>query len=413
MVGEDVAAAPQGRHDRVVTLDALRGLAAWLVLLSHVGFWTGRTADGAIGGLAARGDAGVAIFFALSAFLLSGPLVRRALGREVRWSPSTYARRRAARILPPYYLALGAVVATALLLGGPAAAVLDAPTLLVHLGVGQGVTGRTFQSFTQTWSLTSEVTFYVLLPVLAGALTPWVTAPASPRARAHRMLAVWTLVGTLGVLVQAGVSPFTGPGASWWPGAVATSALGHALWFAVGGALAVVLEAESSGVRLVGGRGATLLEMLRTSPGTMLLAAGVLWLAAATSLAGPRDLADPSTGAAVAKEVVYALAAGGLMLAALSRGVAGVVADSRLAGACRFLGNTSYGVFLWHVLVLQVVFAVLDLPLFAAPFVPVLVLVTVLSLGLAQLSWVLVERPVIAWAHGRPVAAEPRPAHRA
>ena len=54
-------------------LDGVRALAALLVLVSHVGFWTGRTEQGWSGTLLARGDVGVAIFFALSAFLLAGP----------------------------------------------------------------------------------------------------------------------------------------------------------------------------------------------------------------------------------------------------------------------------------------------------------------------------------------------------
>ena len=54
---------------RTVTLDALRGLGALLVLVSHVGFWSGATREGVVGGLMARGDVGVALFFALSAFL--------------------------------------------------------------------------------------------------------------------------------------------------------------------------------------------------------------------------------------------------------------------------------------------------------------------------------------------------------
>lgn len=395
-----------------MTLDALRGVAAWLVLLSHVGFWTGRTGSGAVGGLTARGDAGVAVFFALSAFLLAAPFVRRGLGGPARWTLATYARRRAARILPAYYLALAGVVVTAAVLGGAAAGHLDLPTLLVHLVVGQGITGRTFQSFTQSWSLTSELTFYLVLPGLAALAAPWVTAVADPSARGRRMLTLCAALGLAGLLVQATAATVTGPGSPWWAGALATSAAGHALWFAVGAAATVLVEAERAGVRLTSGWLGAGVEVLRTSPGTLLLVAGVVWVAAATPLAGPRDLADPSLAAAVAKEALYSLAAGALLLAAVSRGLPEQAATSPLAPLCRFLGEVSYGVFLWHVLVLQIVFAALGLSLFAAPFVPVLVLVTVVSTGLAALSWALVERPLIAWAHRAPAAAEPRPAAR-
>src|SRR5699024_1511363 len=105
MVGDDIETHPPPRP-RVLGLDLVRGVAAWLVLLSHVAFWTGRSTHGVVGGLAARGELGVAVFFALSAFLLSTPFVRRALGTPARWSLGTYLIRRAARILPAYLLAL-------------------------------------------------------------------------------------------------------------------------------------------------------------------------------------------------------------------------------------------------------------------------------------------------------------------
>lgn len=410
--------SPTTAQPRTVTLDALRGVAAWLVLLSHVGFWTGETSGGAVGSLAARGDVGVAIFFALSAALLSAPFVRRGLGEPATFSPARYARRRLARILPAYYLALAGVLLTAVALGDPGG-VLSLPTVLVHLVLGQGVTGVTFQSFTQTWSLTTEAVFYLVLPLGAALAVPWVLAAgpgaadesARRRARGRRMILGCAVLGLLGLPVQGLAAVFTGEGASWWAGALATSVPGHALWFAVGIAVTVLLEAERAGTRLWGGRAGELVEVLRTSPGTLVLLALVVWAVAATPLAGPRDLTDPAAGALVAREVLYGVIALALLLAATSRGLPERAAASRLAGPSRWLGDTSYGVFLWHVLVLQVVYAALDLRLFYVPFVPMLVLVTVLSLGIAHLSWVLVERRFIAWAH-RDAAARPAAARR-
>ena len=390
---------------RILGLDLLRAVAAWLVLLSHVAFWTGRSAEGVVGGLSARGELGVAIFFALSAFLLSSPFVRRALGQPVRWSLGTYAVRRAARILPAYLLALTGVVVAAALLGGAAADVLDITTVLVHLVIGQGWTGRTFQSFTQTWSLTTEVTFYVILPCLA-VLLPLLTKGATPRAAARRMLAACAVVAVVGVLAQAGASLVPEPDAA---GVLATSALGHAAWFALGIAVAVVLEAEQAGHPVTRHPA---LEVLRTSPGTLVALAGALWLLAATEIAGPRGLDAAALPEAVAAEVLYGLVAGALLLAATSRGVTDLLTESPAAGVVRWLGEISYAVFLWHVLVLQVTFAVLGLRLFDAPFGPVLALTTVVSVGLAHLSWTLVESPLLARAHRRRHAPAPQPADR-
>ncbi len=375
------------------------------MLLSHVAFWTGEGAKGVLGGLGARGELGVAAFFALSAFLLSAPFVRRALGAGSHFRVRRYLLRRAARILPAYLVALVAVVAAAVLIGGAAASALDVPTVLVHLVIGQGWTGETFASFTQTWSLTTEVTFYLLVPVAAALCAPLVRGLGPARA-ARRLLLVCAVVGVVGLTTQTLAHAVPDEDLA---GVLATSALGHAAWFALGVAITVVLEAERAGVPV---SRTPALEVLRTSPGTLLLLAGVLWLLASTPVAGPRGLDVARPGEALAAEVLYGLVAGCLVLAATTRGLSEWLAESPVAGACRWLGDISYAVFLWHVLVLQVAFAALGLPLFDAPFWSTLLLVTVVSVGLAHLSWTLLERPVLALAHRERAAAEPRPAPR-
>ena len=108
-------------------IDGLRAVAAAMVLLTHVAFWTGTSHLDFVGGLLARADAGVAVFFAISAFLLLRPWIRAAFADEAeRPSLRTYAVRRLVRIMPAYWLALGGVLLVALLLpdrtggtGGP------------------------------------------------------------------------------------------------------------------------------------------------------------------------------------------------------------------------------------------------------------------------------------------------------
>ncbi|UUZ43616.2 acyltransferase family protein [Janibacter limosus] len=314
MVGDDISTATQ-RPGRILGLDLLRAVAAWLILLSHVAFWTGAGAHGTVGGPAVRGELGVAVFFALSAFLLSTPFVRRGLGDRAPWSaPGDTSCVRAARILPAYLLALAAVVAVAAAPGGAAGSVLDLPTVLVHLVVGRGFTGRTFQSFTQTRSLTTEITFYVLLPVVALLVAPLVRAD-TPVARARRMLVLCAVVAVGGLCAQAASALVPDPQ---WAGVIATSAAGHAARFAIGTAATVLVEAERAGIEVTP---RPALAVLRTSPGTLVLLAIVAWVIASTPIAGPRGVEASTPAQAPAAEVLYGVVAASLLLAGTSRGL--------------------------------------------------------------------------------------------
>lgn len=372
-------------------LDGLRAAAAGLVLVSHVGFWTARTGDGFVGGLIARGDSGVAVFFALSAFLLAGPWWCRPTLAGPAQPVRSYAARRAARLLPAYFLVLLAVlVAAALGLGG---GLHSAGRVVVHLFLLQGYTGDVYQAFSQTWSLTTEVTFYALLPLTAPLVARF--GPRSP----VRALAACVLVAVVGLLVQALFAPQGGsPNAA----ALATSVAGHAAWFAVG--LAVLVLRTAPPPR----RGSGAWSLLTESPATMLLVALTAYAVSATPLAGPRGLVSPSFGQALAKEALYAVIAGSLLLAATAR--SGPLAAALDTRAARSLGEMSYGIFLWHLLALQVVYALTGLRLFSGQFWLVLVAVVTLTVLASAASWHLVERPILTRvrARTRPAsAAEP------
>ena len=58
---------------RFLTLDALRAVGALMVVLTHVGFHTGRYPQGWTGAMLAHFDLGVALFFVVSGFLLARP----------------------------------------------------------------------------------------------------------------------------------------------------------------------------------------------------------------------------------------------------------------------------------------------------------------------------------------------------
>lgn len=70
------------------------------------------------------------------------------------------------------------------------------------------------------------------------------------------------------------------------------------------------------------------------------------------------------------------------------------LADRLLASApLVWLGQRSYGLFLWHLPLVTVVFAATGLPLFAGKFWLIYVLVVALSILVAHASLLLVEQP--------------------
>jgi peptidoglycan/LPS O-acetylase OafA/YrhL len=125
-----------------------------------------------------------------------------------------------------------------------------------------------------------------------------------------------------------------------------------------------------------------------------------------TPIAGPRTLAITTSGDAVAKESLYALVATLLVLAALVAGSR--TRTARLLGSlpARWLGRVSYGVFLWHLLVLDAVRRMLDVQLFGGHVLTIGLATVAGSLLVAGLSWHLFERPLLErWS--RPVSASP------
>ena len=388
--------------EHVRLIDSLRGFAALLVLLSHVAFWTGASNIDVVGRWLARGDSGVAIFFAISAFLLLSPAYVKAFdlgsSRERDWK--TYAYRRAARILPAYWLALAAVLAVGALLPTPDG-VGGLRKVVIHLFVGQALFVEQYQGFSQTWSLTTEVTFYVLVPVLS-----WLIVRSSRRRANPVQSALISLIlfAGAGLLTQSAALMLAEAGHHRWAAALGTSALGHSAWFAAGAFVAVLIQAEQQGIlNEENGRIASACCWIRNqSRSTLLILALAVFAIAGTPLAGPHDLSAPHLGEVLIKESLYAVLALLLLLVAAKPISLGSALDGYAnSGVNEWLGNTSYGVFLWHLVVLQVVFMLTDATLFSAHFGWTLQFVVTITAMVATVSWLFVEKPILQFVRKR------------
>jgi hypothetical protein len=93
------------RHDLPV-LEVFRGLAAVMVVFTHVGFIAGPGVVGPWAGWLSRLDFGVTLFFLLSGFLLFRPFVQAAYGRRAPVKVGSYLRRRYVRIYPAFLVVL-------------------------------------------------------------------------------------------------------------------------------------------------------------------------------------------------------------------------------------------------------------------------------------------------------------------
>ncbi|MBI1813692.1 MAG: acyltransferase [Deltaproteobacteria bacterium] len=170
------AARPAGIRPSSVyvpEIESLRGVAITLVMLYHLDMLMAGGQERLLGTTVSplsafvhAGHTGVSLFFVLSAFLLSQPFLREAAG-EAPVNRRNYCTRRALRILPLYW----ATVFTASVLCAPQpVAVLRGLPHLAFVDLAPGFANPLWPYSAVWWSLSTEVQFYVLLPLLPYAV---------------------------------------------------------------------------------------------------------------------------------------------------------------------------------------------------------------------------------------------------
>jgi peptidoglycan/LPS O-acetylase OafA/YrhL len=386
---------------RLPAIEALRACAAFSVVAYHVALVCSFTRVGPLAPLFAELKAGVAVFFVISGFVLYLPYARAIAGMRSLPSWRLYVNRRAARILPAYWLAL-AILSLGPLhsdLIGPngwryfsLAQIYDSDTLLGGLGVA--------------WSLCVEVSFYALLPVFAWALTRAMSSRRRTRAVPIQLgvLGAIAVAGTLlrVIVTRSAIAPVP-TGAS----LLETALPGFLDWFACGMALAVVAGAWPSVPRPL-----PRLWALARRPGwCWALSIGCF---SASALVQPQDEFLPLIG--VGPHLLTGLGALLLVLPALTRAT-----GARPAGVAKalehpaliWLGTVSYGIYLWHAPVLQMIMGRLTPAATSAGPVEALglfALVSVIAVGLGAASWYLIEQPVRRLLPNRPQKPRVEPA---
>ena len=394
---DEVVQPPPG-NPRFPLFDGIRGLAALGIVLVHVSLATGANLTG-YGRYVVRLELVLTFFFITSGFLLYRPYIAGKLGVGRAPSVRSYARNRVLRIVPAYWLAL--------------------TVLAIWPGLGGFWTGHTWAYYTYlmpfdrgwafggilpAWSLSVEVTFYILLPLFV-----WLVTRASRgAARAQILRNEAILVGTLlaiGLVYRTVVRAAHGddPQGPVW--AVLPAWISHV---ALGMGLAVVSAAIASGSpkpRIV--------ALIERRAGLCWLAAAVLFWFAATQigLSGVYP-GETSTLQWVGLHVLYGL----IGLAFVAPAMFG---DHRTGFPRRVLGNrfvawfgtVSYGVFLYHVTLMvwlrdeSGLASIWD----GAPFLGLTIATLLMATAFATVSYYLVERPLLRLKRTRTTEPAPPP----
>jgi peptidoglycan/LPS O-acetylase OafA/YrhL len=321
-----------------------------------------------------------------------------------------YLWRRAARVFPAYWV----VAVTALLVYSRSE--LDslrywweALTLTFTFNPDPSWTGTGPYGLGQMWSLSVEVSFYLLLPLLGLLLALWARRGTDVGARGRRLLVGLVLMALLGL---AALVPQFHPEPReymqmWLPRAMGL--------FAAGMALAVLSEwawrepGADGPVRrfcrtLAGSPGACWLTAggffalnATYAAGSRFVGSGDIWTSAVDSLTGtgfafflvaPAALAPRPVSAPIPLRQPAAWANGRWLEALLRHRV------------CQFLARISYGIFLWQFMVLYLWRDFTRQEIYTGSFWLDAVPVTIVTVLLAAATHRWVEEPSRRWSRG-------------
>ena len=378
------------------------------MLAYHAGTFTGLTwgpqaSRSGVGPWVQHLSVGVSVFFVLSGFLLFRPFVRAHLLDQPSPSVGRYLVRRLVRIFPAYWLALGVSIW------------LVHPNLgdwwghvrffgLLQIYWGDTVLG----GLVQAWSLCTELSFYLFLPIWAGALRR-VGGSTDRKVRAHYLGCVALYV--LGVAFRAELrAGHHAIGYAWLP---ANTDL-----FALGMALAVASVASQARDRPP----PALLRTLGDLPGAVWLAA-ICCYGGVVALHYPFGFDPPTVLQEGTRQALFGLVAALVVAPGVfgnqDRGVVRAVLRWRPLWA---LGVVSYGIYLWHLTVMERI-----LGWFQGPLRPdgsrlppnwwgLVGGTIVLATLAASVSWFVLERPLLrrvrrvgAGSAGRSALGPPAP----
>lgn len=403
------------RQTRLYGADFLRASACFIVLFHHlaqrVDFRSELGGNPFVQVFNSVGGFGVAIFFVLSGFLLARPFWQALDTRRPLPSLTTYGLRRAARIVPGFWLALTTTFILSFTLFGVA---LDAwlwlryATGLLLVSDWHWTTLFPVEINGPLWSIGVEVTSYVLLPlgflalfsVARGRVTGWPARLAWLAVIAAALGAHWVFTNTVTV------DPFRkgwnyglqGGAKTWMP------------WFNPFGFFAMfAIGALAGGIQTrLGHRRSFVFDLVAVAA---IAAAG--WIIWSSGLDGGGGEFYGWLRVPYEFPIFHMLVAAALATAPAGRLVGPILDNPPIA----YLARISFGIYVWHYLVLELVrlYWVPELTHggMADPtrFMVASLVIIAISMVIATLSYRWMEAPIMAWARRlEPGASRPVPA---
>jgi peptidoglycan/LPS O-acetylase OafA/YrhL len=363
----------QGRPERISSLDGVRGVAVFIVIVAHT-----LPQDRIPVRWIHLGRLGVDAFFALSGYLITENLLRsknELLAGRLTWvrAMGTFYMRRALRIVPAYALTL----AVCLFVGYAPVRDHIAWLLSYTVNFGQVFFHVPFGFADHCWSLALEEQFYLVWPTTVLALAP-----------RSRRFALWALL--VGVSLANAAVAFSGASSLF---CFRLPFLGSMIPLFLG----AVLAEEVWSVEKRGRAPGKALEPILWTIGLALCALTQgLWFSQ-----GARE--KPVYIALV--DVAFSAVSVALLSHLLSRaGTPSPISRTFGWGPVRWLGVLSYGIYLAHRLLMPPVEKLLLFLGLGGSVSTFLLVLTAASVAAAALSWYGVEQPLQRWKRLFPYA---------
>lgn len=351
------------------------------------------------------GNSGVSVFFVLSGYLLSFPFWKKYLDGNSYPDIKQYVFRRAARIMPGYYVAI--LVSTLL-------------TVLFHIPTEHFwvrlIAGITFTSgyhyitlFPNNvngplWSISFEVFCYLLMPLFMFALFRWFGKKRSFSKSLLYWIGVFVLILALNQLIHLFFTPgneergwaygWIGGAKYWMPNYNPVGFFGHfTLGILAAGVSARLLQnsEETNWFKSFGG-------FDYASLGSLFCSYALLWFV--------RHM--PEFSLSLQNQPFYfplysLLIAISLCTASQSRWAIKIL-DNRFF---RFTAKISFGLYIWHFVILGIssVIWANDFQYMGTKNLGMWMLISCMIIAvsylIATLSFYFVEKPVLDWSHGK------------